>query len=182
MDLAASGPFVAALGPVRDSYLHVFDTEWKTWGDPWPDLVRHLGESGEPWERSAWGAEPRFTAVCEESCGYWIGSSRGLFHFDPRAQKFRNLLVPGALCPDKIIATERLIVVAATLPGHAASEVLFLNKASGKWLGSIPLEPVTALATGEGFLWTGTDRGSAAKGARIFRVPLAVFDDRDLPE
>lgn len=182
MELAASGPFVAALGSVRDSYLHVFDTDRKTWSDLWPELAKHLGESGESWERSARRAEPRFTAVCGESGGYWIGSSRGLFHYDPRARKFRTFAVPGALCPDKIIATERLIVVAAALPGHAGSELLFLSKASGKWLGSIPLEPVTALATGEGFLWIGTDRGSAAKGARIFRVPLTAFDARDLPE
>lgn len=181
-DLAVSGPFVAVRGPASDSYLHVFDSEQKTWRDLWPDLARHLGESAEPWERSAWRAEPRFTAVYGENGGYWIGSSRGLFHYDPRSQQFRTFAVPGALCPDKIIATDRLIVVAARLPGHAASEVLFLSKASGKWLGSIPLEPVTALATGEGFLWIGTDRGSMAKGARIFRVALAVLHGRDLLE
>lgn len=103
--------------PVGDSYLHLFDTERKTWSDLWPELARHLGESGEPWERSAWRAEPRFTALCGESGGYWIGSPRGLFHYDPPAHKFRTFLVPGALCPDKIIATERLIIVAAALPG-----------------------------------------------------------------
>jgi hypothetical protein len=75
-----------------------------------------------------------------ESAGSWIDSPRGLFHYDPRARKFRTFLVPGALCRDKIIVTDRLVVVAAALPGHAASEVLVLSKASGKWLGSIPLE------------------------------------------
>ena len=181
-DLAASGPFVAVLGPASDSYLHVFDSERKTWRDVWPDLARHLGESAEPWERSAWRAEPRFTAVSGENGGYWIGSSRGLFHYDPRLQQLRTFAVPGALRPDKIIATERLVIVAAELPGHAESEVLILSKSSGKWLGSIPLEPVTALTSGEGFLWIGTDRGSAAKGARIFRIPLADLHGRDLPE
>jgi hypothetical protein len=182
MELATSGAYVAARGPVSESFLHVLDTERKTWSDLWPAMARYLGDSGEPWELPAWRAEARFSALCGESGGFWVGTPRGLFHFDPRSQQFRKFELPGALRPDKIVTTERLVVIAASQTGEKSSELLFLNKATGKWIGSIPLEKVTALAIGEGFVWIGTDQGSAAKGARIFRILLTAIPGSDLRE
>lgn len=109
MELAASGPLVAALGPVWDSYLHVYDAERETWSDLWPLLARHLGESGEPWERSAWRAEhvlPRFAertgdtgSVRRAACSTRtrVRGSSALSQFLARFAQTRSLLRSGWL-------------------------------------------------------------------------------------
>lgn len=184
-ELAASGSFVAVMGRSDSSYLHLYDTLQKTWIDLWPPLAKHLGNVAPEWELPPATNEPRATAIGGERGGLWIGSPHGLFHYDPQTRQVQNIALPSAWSPDRIVADGSLVVVAASPTGVSQpkeSQVFILDKQTSQWVGAISMEPVTALTVGEGFLWMGTDCGSAADGARIFRVPLAALTGGKPPE